>query len=96
MFAYNEDECKIETFRRNSDKLHQNESAIRLTHLPTETIIECSKYRSYHQNLENCYLRLNILLNLQKVSEEERIEVFNNFCTHCGTEQLPCYCMRDD
>lgn len=33
---------------------------------------------------------------LRAMSDEERLEVFAHFCTHCGGTNTPCYCMRDD
>lgn len=35
---------------------------------------------------------------LKTLSDEDRLEVFAHFCTHCGTEdeRSRCTCMRDD
>jgi hypothetical protein len=33
---------------------------------------------------------------LRGMSEEDRLEVMSNFCRHCGTEHLPCYCSNDE
>jgi len=30
------------------------------------------------------------------LSLEERLEVMGYFCSHCGTDDLPCFCMRDE
>lgn len=37
-----------------------------------------------------------LVLQLKKLSPEERVEVFQHFCTVCGTDELPCYCTRDE
>jgi len=31
-----------------------------------------------------------------KLNCEERVELFNLFCTHCGDSDPSCYCMRDE
>lgn len=33
---------------------------------------------------------------LEQLNEDQRLEVFRNFCVHCGKDDLPCYCMRDE
>jgi len=33
---------------------------------------------------------------LSLLSDEERLDVFREYCTSCGTKELPCYCRRDD
>ena len=33
---------------------------------------------------------------LQGMSEENRVEVFSNFCQNCGTTKLPCHCENDE
>ena len=32
---------------------------------------------------------------LEQLTPEQRMEVFGEFCTHCGGD-AGCYCMRDD
>ena len=27
---------------------------------------------------------------------EERLDLFSDYCKHCGTDKLPCYCNRDE
>jgi hypothetical protein len=27
---------------------------------------------------------------------DERLDLFSDYCKWCGTDQLPCYCNRDD
>ena len=34
------------------------------------------------------------LLDLLK--DDERKEVFGKYCIYCGSEYIPCFCMRDD
>lgn len=33
---------------------------------------------------------------LRKLSDEERREIFSNFCTSCGSENPSCQCWRDE
>lgn len=43
-----------------------------------------------------------LLLELKKLTEEERLEIFSHFCMFCGNDldniqhNLGCMCMRDD
>lgn len=36
---------------------------------------------------------VNLLAHL---TDDERVSVFSNFCTYCGTTQLPCCCWNDE
>ena len=37
---------------------------------------------------------------MKSLSDDQRKDIINNitsnYCYHCGSEYLPCYCMRDD
>lgn len=33
--------------------------------------------------------------HLRKLTEEQRLEVFAEFCTYCGGDDPSCSCMRD-
>lgn len=33
---------------------------------------------------------------LQLLTDDERLDVFSNYCRNCGTTNLPCSCSRDD
>jgi hypothetical protein len=33
---------------------------------------------------------------LKTFTEEERKDIFWEFCVYCGRDILPCYCQRDD
>lgn len=33
---------------------------------------------------------------LESLELEDRLRVFEKFCVYCGTDDLSCYCMRDD
>jgi hypothetical protein len=33
---------------------------------------------------------------LKIMNPEQRLELFNDYCTSCGGTEHPCYCMRDE
>ena len=37
-----------------------------------------------------------LLEELNKLTDEERKEIFDNFCTDCGDENPLCQCTNDD
>lgn len=36
----------------------------------------------------------DVVATLRQLADDERLEVFKEFCVHCGTEKLPCYCSK--
>lgn len=47
-----------------------------------------------YQTFDNELLAVKYLLG--KLSAEQRIEAFEDYCKFCGTTDTPCYCMNDD
>jgi len=65
---------------------------------------DCAKH-NYYSNIKpcpNCTIGPNASIIatihhlLSLLSDEERLDVFREYCTACGTKELSCYCRRDD
>ncbi len=70
-------DIKIDTFRSagaGGQNVQKNETAIRITHLPTGIVVTCQNERSQTQNRENALRVLKArLLDLQRQKQEEEL-----------------------
>ena len=59
-------ECNVDTYRaggKGGQHINKTESAVRMTHLPTGTVVTCQNERSQYQNKRKCLTQLREKLN---------------------------------
>ncbi len=77
-FELDPNELKIDTFRSSGaggQHINKTDSAIRVTHLPTGTVVECQDERSQHKNKERALKILSArLLEVEQQKHKDEID----------------------
>lgn len=62
----------------------------RAMEIPTSSVI-----KSVEKDIIKSKLN-DLKISLDSLTSEQRLEIFSNYCKHCGTKDPKCTCMRDE